>query len=102
MKTDSTSKIKKIKPMHPGEMIREDFLKDYNLTAYALAKAIKVPQSRLSEILKGNRAITADTALRLARYFGNTAQFWMNLQADYDLRMADPVRIENEVSPLAA
>lgn len=99
MKTKAT---KRLPPMHPGQMLREDWLADYGLTPYALAKAIKVPQSRLSEILRGNRAITADTALRLSRYFGNSPEFWLNLQSDYDLRMADAARIEAEVVPRAA
>ncbi|MFA5263714.1 MAG: HigA family addiction module antitoxin [Opitutaceae bacterium] len=97
MKTKS-----QIKPWHPGELIKEDFLADYGLTQYALAKELKIPQSRLTEIIKGRRGITADTALRLARYFGNSPEFWLNLQADYDLRTADRKKIENEVHPRAA
>jgi addiction module HigA family antidote len=99
MKTKTT---KTLPPMHPGEMLREDWLADYSLTPYALAKALKVPQSRLSEILRGKRAITADTALRLSRYFGNSPEFWLNLQSDYDLRMTDAARIQAEVLPRAA
>jgi addiction module HigA family antidote len=83
-------------------MIKEDFLADYGLTQYALAKALHIPHSRVTDIIKGRRGITADTALRLSRYFGNSAEFWLNLQAEYDLRMADSKRIESEVAPRAA
>jgi addiction module HigA family antidote len=72
-------------PVHPGEMLNEDFLKPLGLTQYRLAKEISVPARRINEIVLGKRSITADTALRLSRYFGNTAQFWMNLQMHYDL-----------------
>ncbi|MEN9637206.1 MAG: addiction module antidote protein HigA family [Verrucomicrobiota bacterium] len=95
-------KIHSIAPIHPGEMIKEDFLSDYGLTQYALAKALKIPHSRVTDIVKGRRGITADTALRLARYFQNSAEFWLNLQAEYDLRTADAKRIEAEVQPHAA
>jgi len=95
-------KIHSIAPIHPGEMIKEDFLSDYGLTQYALAKALKIPHSRVTDIVKGRRGITADTALRLARYFQNSAEFWLNLQAEYDLRTADVKRIEAEVQPHAA
>jgi len=88
--------------MHPGEMLKEDFLSDYGLTQYALAKALKIPHSRLTDIIKGRRGITADTALRLARFYGNSAGFWMNLQTNYDLQMADAKGIAREVEPLAA
>ena len=83
-------------------MIKEDFLADYGITQYALAKALHIPHSRVTDIIKGRRGITADTALRLSRYFGNSAEFWLNLQAEYDLRMADSKRIEAEVAPRAA
>jgi antitoxin HigA-1 len=95
-------KIHSIAPIHPGEMIKEDFLSDYGITQYALAKALKIPHSRVTDIVKGRRGITADTALRLARYFQNSAEFWLNLQAEYDLRTADAKRIEAEVQPHAA
>lgn len=91
-----------IAPIHPGEMIKADWLADYGLTQYALATALRIPHSRLTEIIKGRRSITADTALRLARFYGNTAQFWLNLQARYDLEVADAAKIEAEVVPLAA
>lgn len=89
-------------PVHPGEILLEDFLKPLNITRYRLAKSICVPQRRIDEICAGGRAITAETALRLARFFGTDAQSWLNLQAHYDLeclelRMAD--RIELEVIP---
>ena len=70
----------------PGEMLMEEFLNPLKLTQYRLAKDISVPPRRINEIVHGRRAITADTALRLSQYFGNTAQFWLNLQSDYDLR----------------
>ena len=95
-------KTKTIPPMHPGQMIKEDFLGGYGLTQYALAKALKIPQSRLTEIIKGRRGITADTAVRLAKFFGNSPGFWLNLQTEYDLRMVDSKRIAQEVSPIAA
>lgn len=88
--------------MHPGQMIKEDFLGDYGLTQYALAKALKIPQSRLTEIIKGRRGITADTAVRLGKFFGNSPGFWLNLQTEYDLRMVDAKRIAQEVSSIAA
>ena len=74
--------------MHPGEVLREEFLTKLNLTAYRLAHDLHIPQTRLSQILKGQRRITADTALRLARYFGNSPKFWLGLQNDYDLEEA--------------
>ena len=92
-------------PSHPGEVLREDFLKPLGMSQYALAKAIDVPQIRISAIVNGKRAITPDSALRLARYFGTSAEFWMGLQATYDLEMArDQVgaEIEAKVQPRAA
>ena len=71
--------------IHPGEILLEEFLKPLKITAYRLSKDIGIPQTRTSEILKGNRSITADTALRLSCYFGNSAKFWLGLQNDYDL-----------------
>jgi len=76
-------------PVHPGEILLEDFLKPLNISRYRLAKSIGVPQRRIDEICAGKRAITADTALRLARFFGTDAQSWMNLQAEYDLETAE-------------
>ena len=74
--------------LHPGEMLREEFMKPLGLTAYQLAKELHVSIPRVSDIVRERRAVTADTALRLGRYFGTDAQTWMNLQADYDLRIA--------------
>jgi addiction module HigA family antidote len=75
----------KLKNIHPGEILSEEFLVPFNITAYKLAKDIGIPQTRISEILKGNRRITADTALRLSKYFGNSAKFWLGLQDDFDI-----------------
>ena len=75
----------KLKNIHPGEVLSEEFLIPFGISAYKLAKDIGIPQTRVSEILKGNRRITADTALRLSKYFGNSAKFWLGLQDDYDL-----------------
>jgi antitoxin HigA-1 len=74
--------------IHPGEILRLDFLEPMEITPYRLSKDIDVTQTRIGEILAEKRSITADTALRLARYFGNSAQFWLNLQTQYDLRQA--------------
>ncbi|MCW6038194.1 HigA family addiction module antidote protein [Spirulina subsalsa FACHB-351] len=74
--------------IHPGEILRLEFLEPLNITAYRLSKDIGVSQTRISEILAEKRSITADTALRLSKYFGNTPQFWLNLQNGYDLRQA--------------
>jgi addiction module HigA family antidote len=71
--------------IHPGEVLLEEFLKPLNITPYRLAKSLGVPQTRIAGILRGRRSITPDTALRLAAFFGTTARFWLNLQADYDL-----------------
>jgi len=75
----------RLKNIHPGEVLLEEFLLPLNISAYKLAKDIEIPQTRVSEILKGNRRITADTALRLSKYFGNSAKFWLGLQDDYDI-----------------
>ena len=75
----------KLKNIHPGEILSEEFLLPFNISAYRLSKDIGIPQSRISEILKGNRRITADTALRLSKYFGTFAKFWLGLQNDFDL-----------------
>ncbi len=74
--------------IHPGEILREEFLKPMNMTAYELAKKLHVPAPRINDIVLGKRGITADTAVRLARFFGTTEQFWMNLQASYEVRRA--------------
>ena len=78
----------KLKNVHPGEILLEEFLVPMNLSQNAVARAVCVPPRRINEIVLGKRAITADTALRLARYFGTSEQFWMGLQADYDLEEA--------------
>jgi addiction module HigA family antidote len=77
--------MKKLKNIHPGEILREEFLLPLEISAYKLSKDIGIPQTRISAILKGNRRITADTALRLSKYFGNSAKFWLGLQDDYDI-----------------
>ena len=73
------------RPVHPGEILREDFLPEYALTSGSLAKALRVPRDRIEKLVREKRAVTADTALRLARYFDTTPQFWMNLQNNFDL-----------------
>jgi len=75
----------KLKNIHPGEVLLEEFLLPLNISAYRLAKDVKIPQTRISEIIKGNRRITADTALRFSRYFGNSAKFWLGMQDDFDI-----------------
>lgn len=85
-------KTKTMPPIHPGETLREDFLKPLGLTANRLAMELLVPVTRVNDIVRGKRAITADTALRLARYFGTTPQFWMNLQTNYDFELAQDAR----------
>jgi addiction module HigA family antidote len=92
-------------PAHPGEVLREDFLKPLRMSQYALAKALAVPEIRISEIVNGKRAITPDTALRLARYFGTSAEFWVGMQASYDLELAHErvgAQITATVHPRAA
>jgi len=78
--------MKKIPNIHPGEILKEEFLIPFNISAYKLAKETKIPPTRVSQILKGRRSITADTALRFSRYFGTTPDFWLGLQIEYDLR----------------
>lgn len=77
--------MEKLKNIHPGEILQEEFLIPLKISAYRLSKDLKIPQTRISEILKGNRRITADTALRLSQYFGNSAKFWLGLQDDFDI-----------------
>ena len=77
--------MKKLRNIHPGEVLLEEFLNPLEITAYRLSKDVGIPQTRVSEILKGNRRITADTALRLSKYFGNSAKFWLGLQDDFDI-----------------
>ena len=95
----------KLTPIHPGEILREEFMVPRGLSQNALARALNVPPRRINEIVLETRGITADTALRLARYFGTSAEMWAGLQADYDLRLArnETARvIERDVAPLAA
>jgi addiction module HigA family antidote len=76
-----------LKNIHPGEILKEEFLEPLEISAYRLSKETFIPQTRISEILKGNRRITADTALRLSKFFGTSAKFWLGLQDDYDLEV---------------
>jgi len=95
----------KMRPIHPGEILREDFLIPLEMSAHALSQAIRVPATRVNDIVNGRRGVTADTALRLARYFGNSAEFWLNVQAAYDLRRAErdvAPKIEKEILPRKA
>jgi addiction module HigA family antidote len=77
--------MERLSNIHPGEILLEEFLKPLSISAYRLSKDLGIPQTRTSEIIKGNRSITADTAIRLSYYFGNSAKFWLGLQNDYDL-----------------
>jgi len=77
--------MKKLKNIHPGEILLEEFLVPLEISAYRLSKDLAIPQTRISQILKGKRRITADTALRLSKYFGNSAKFWLGLQDDFDI-----------------
>lgn len=77
--------MNRLKNIHPGEVLKEEFLNEFGISAYKLAKDTGIPQTRISEIIKGMRRITADTALRLSRYFGNSPKFWLGLQDDFDL-----------------
>jgi len=99
-----TMKTNKLPPIHPGEILREEFMKPRGLSQNALARALNVPPRRINEIVLEKRGITADTALRLARYFGTSAEMWAGLQADYDLRLARyemQKQIERDVEPMA-
>jgi addiction module HigA family antidote len=94
-----------MRPVHPGEILREDFLIPLGMSANALAKALHVPAPRINDIVRERRGVSADTAMRLARYFGGDARSWLNLQAAYDLRVAEIQnieRIEREIIPAAA
>ena len=96
------TEVKKPSPIHPGEILLEEFLTPMNLSQYRLAKDISVSPRRINEIVHGERAITAETALRLSRYFGMSEKFWLNLQMRYDLeneRIRMGVRLEKEVKP---
>jgi addiction module HigA family antidote len=94
-----------MRPVHPGEVLREDYLAPLNLSSNALAQALRVPATRIHEIVNERRAVSADTAMRLARFFSTSAELWMNLQMAYELRRAEVEfgeRIANEVLPLRA
>jgi addiction module HigA family antidote len=95
---------KRLAPVHPGEILQEEFLVPMGISQYRLAEDVVVPPRRINEIVHGTRAVSADTALRLARYFGTSERFWLNLQAQYDLDVEyDRIgeRIEKEIRPLA-
>ena len=96
--------MNKMRPIHPGEVLREEFLDRLGLTAHALAQALRVPAPRVNDLVRERRSVTPDTALRLARYFDTSPQFWLNLQASYDLKIALRAagkRIAREVEPRA-
>ena len=98
-------KTKKLAPIHPGEILREEFMEPHDLSQNALGRALGVPPRRINEIVLEKRSITADTALRLARFFGTSAEMWTGLQADYDLRLVryeKEKQIERDVEPFAA
>ena len=84
--------MENLKNIHPGEILIEEFLKPLEISAYRLSKEISIPQTRISQIIKGNRRITADTALRLSKYFGTSAKFWLGLQNDYDIEQESSLR----------
>lgn len=103
--TAEMSGDERLAPIHPGEILLEDFLRPMGISQYRLAKALGVPPQRIHDLVHGRRAMTADTALRLARFFGMEAQFWMNLQSRHDLDLAADLlgdRLEHEVRPLVA
>jgi addiction module HigA family antidote len=104
MDLSAVSTGRKLKPVHPGEVLLKDFIEPMGLTRYKVAKGTGVAQRRIDEICSGRRAMSADTALRLGRFFGMDAQIWMNLQAQFDLEVAQRElrsRLEEEVTPLA-
>ncbi|PTB98422.1 addiction module antidote protein, HigA family [Marinobacter sp. Z-F4-2] len=94
-----------MRPIHPGEILREEYLEPLKMSVNALSKALHVPATRMNEIVRENRGITADTAMRLARYFGTSERFWLNLQTEYELRQAQISKadqVAREVEPHAA
>ena len=98
-------KARRLQPVHPGEILREELLGPLGISSNRLGRDLRVPVTRMSEIVNGRRGITADTALRLARYFGTTPEFWMNLQASYDLdiaQRASAAQIARDVNPREA
>jgi addiction module HigA family antidote len=101
----SARRKRDISPVHPGEILRVDFLEPLGLSINALSRAINVPRTRLNDIVRGRRGITADSAIRLARYFGVSARFWMNLQTHYELEVAEESwgdKLSREIRPHAA
>src|SRR3989337_3490434 len=84
--------MKRLRNIHPGEILQEEFLLPLGLSAYRLSKDVGIPQTRVSEIIKGNRRVTADTALRLSKYFGKTAKFWLGLQDDFDIEAEEHLK----------
>jgi len=100
-----TQRRRDIPPIHPGEILKADFLDPLHMSVNALSHCVKVPRARLNVIVRGRRAITADTAIRLALYFGISEQFWMNLQTHYELERAKAAngdRLDREIKPRAA
>ncbi len=94
-----------MRPIHPGEILREEYLEPLGMSVNALSRALHVPATRMNEIVRENRGVTADTALRLARYFGTSERFWLNLQTEYELRRAQitkAAQVAREVRPRAA
>jgi antitoxin HigA-1 len=91
--------MERLPNIHPGEILKEEFLDPFGISAYRLSKEIKIPQTRISQIIKGKRRITADTALRLSEFFGNSPQFWMGIQDDYDLE-EEKIKIEGELKDI--
>jgi len=91
-----------MRPIHPGEIIKEEYLEPLNMSVNALAIALRIPAPRINDVVRQKRGVSIDTALRLARYFNTTAQFWMNLQISYDLKIAkqNMVKIKDEIIPL--
>ena len=105
MPTKKAKNRKVMPPVHPGEMLREDFLKPLGLSVNRLAMDLHVPVTRMNDIVRGRRSITADTALRLGKYFGTSPQFWLNLQSNYELELAQDLvgaQIESQVQPRQA
>lgn len=92
--------MSKLRNVHPGEILKEEFLEPLGITAYRFSKSVGIPQTRTSQIIKGNRRITADTALRLSKYFGTTAKFWLGLQDDFDLE-EEAENIKDELELIA-
>jgi len=91
--------MERLPNIHPGEILKEEFLDPFGISAYRLSKEIKIPQTRISQIIKGKRRITANTALRLSEFFGNSPQFWMGIQDDYDLE-EEKIKIEEELKDI--